>query len=80
MTRFRKLKPPKADVHQFIDFISQQIDVQRVPLSEVCAKAGISERSVRRWRMGDSLPALGDVERVLQALGFTMVIIKGEKE
>jgi hypothetical protein len=83
MPRFRTLKQVDVEVHPLVSFIMIKMEEQRIPYAEMCTKAKLGERTLRRWRMGQTTPAIDDIERALNALGYSLDVIrvhKGDEE
>ncbi len=60
-----------------------KMEEQRIPYAEMCIEAKVSERTLRRWRMGQTMPAIDDIERVINVLGYSLAVTyvhKGDKK
>jgi hypothetical protein len=83
MPRFRTLKQVDVEVHPLVSFIMTKMEEQRIPYAEMCTKAELGERTLRRWRMGQTTPAIDDIERALNVLGYSLAVTyvhKGDGE
>jgi hypothetical protein len=83
MPRFRTLKQVDVEVHPLVSFIMTKMEEQRIPYAEMCIEAKVSERTLRRWRMGQTMPAIDDIERVINVLGYSLAVTyvhKGDKK
>jgi hypothetical protein len=79
MPRFRTLKQVDVEVHPLVSFIMTKMEEQRIPYAEMCTKAELGERTLRRWRMGQTTPAIDDIERALNVLGYSLDVIRVHK-
>lgn len=83
MPRFRTLKQVDVEVHPLVSFVMTKMEEQRIPYAEMCTKAKLGERTLRRWRMGQTTPSIDDIERALNVLGYSVAVTyvhKGEKK
>lgn len=71
-----KLRPPADDsfVHPFVRKIWVEINTQCTSQEDVAARAGVSSSAMRKWRRGINSPKLIDIEAVLNALGYKIVL------
>lgn len=79
MPRFRTLKQVDVKVHPLVSFVMTKMEEQRIPYAEMCTKAKLGERTLRRWRMGQTMPAIDDIERVLNVLGYSLDVTRVHK-
>lgn len=79
MPRFRTLKQVDVKVHPLVSFVMRKMEEQRIPYAEMCIEAKVSERTLRRWRMGQTMPAIDDIERVLNVLEYSLDVIRAYK-
>jgi hypothetical protein len=68
------LKPRAAGValHPFICFIEDQLETRGINPVDLSRVSGVSTVKLYRWRHGLSVPALPDIEAVLNTLGFEL--------
>jgi hypothetical protein len=70
----RQLKPPANGVHPILKWVWCEILRQDVSLQSVAQRAGFEGKTIRNWWNGKSSPALVDVQAVVNALGYQLVI------
>ena len=75
-----KPKPTDETVHTLVHLISELAEDQGLTLGTLAKMSGISERSIRRWRMGDTVPSIVDLERVFKALGHRLAITQEDTQ
>lgn len=71
----RRLAPIPSNVHSLLRWIWEEITRQRVSAASVARRAGYNPKTLRSWWRGDTAPTLHDVEAVVNALGYDMVIM-----
>lgn len=69
-------KPPMSGVHPFVRFIS---DKNQTTYQELARRAGVHYNTIQRWRHKGNSPSLGDIEAVLNAMGYELVIKEAEQ-
>jgi len=75
-----KPKPTNETVHTLVHLISELAEDQGLTLGALAKMSGVSERSIRRWRMGDTVPSIVDLERVFKALGYKLATVEEETQ
>ena len=70
-----KPKPTNETVHTLVHLMSELTEAKGLTLGALTKMSGISERTIRRWRSGDTVPSIVDLERVFKALGYTLAIV-----
>ena len=75
-----KPKPTNETVHTLVHLISELAEDQGLTLGALAKMSGVSERSIRRWRMGDTVPSIIDLERVFKALGHRLAITQEDTQ
>ena len=75
-----KPKPTNETVHTLVHLISELAEDQGLTLGALAKMSGVSERSIRRWRMGDTVPSIVDLERVFKALGHRLAITQEDTQ
>jgi transcriptional regulator with XRE-family HTH domain len=82
MTRFKQHKPAVDYAHPFIEFIWDEINNRKLSHEDIAKAAGVNARTLRRWRDGETVPDVDALDRVLDTLGFELVIrqtfVKGD--
>ena len=74
MTKYQHQKGAVDYAHPFVDFIWSEIKHRRLSHTDVAKEAKVDPRSMRRWRDGDAVPSLDALERILDVLGFELVV------
>lgn len=67
-----KPKPINKDVHHMVHTIDAIMQGQGLTLDALAKKSGVSTRTLRRWRVGETIPSIVDVDAVLNALGYKL--------
>ena len=75
MTKLGSYLPSVDGVHPFVRFLD---DNRTIPMSVLSERAGVSHNSINRWRLEGREPKLSDIEAVLNALGYDIVMVKRE--
>lgn len=75
-----KPKPTDETVHTLVHLMSELTEAQGLTLGALARMSGVNERTIRRWRMGDTVPSIVDLERVFKALGYTLAITPEETQ
>lgn len=75
-----KLKPPADDrfVHPFVRWIWLEMNHQCASQEDIAERSGVSSSAMRKWRQGINSPKLVDIEAVINALGYKVVIKPSE--
>lgn len=71
-----KPKPPDDTVHTLVQLFAELAEAQGISLGTLAKAAGVGERTLYRWRMGDTVPSIDDLERVFKVLGHKLAIVK----
>lgn len=75
----RKRMPVKGKgVHPFIFFIWEQMNIDLWSQEDVAKRAGVASSTMRKWRDGGRNPRIAELEAVLGALGYHLVIKSNE--
>ena len=75
-----KPKPTNESAHTLVHLMSELAEAQGLTLGALARKSAVSERTICRWRSGDTVPSIVDLERVFKALGYTLAIIPEETQ
>lgn len=75
----RQIVPPVENraVHPFIRFIFRKINEDLWNQEDLAKKSGVSSSAMRKWRNGARNPRIGELEAVINALGYNLVIKEG---
>lgn len=75
-----KPKPTNETVHTLVHLFAELAEDQGLTLGSLAKMSGVSERTIRRWRMGDTVPSIVDLERVFKALGHRLAITQEDTQ
>ena len=63
---------------QFDRCLKHMIEEEDISKRELAKRANLSEQSVGRWINGDSIPDVARAVKVLNALGYRVLLVKDE--
>lgn len=66
------VKQPAPRVHYMLKFIRHQAVEQKMPIDELCKRAGVSHECFRRALRGKSDILLGNMTALLNTVGYEM--------
>ena len=70
---------PPGGVHQHAHFtihaLAEQLEMNNMTWTQLAQEARLDERTLRRWRSGDTGPSLRDIERALAVVGYELVLM-----
>ena len=71
-----QIVPPVENraVHPFIRFIWRKINEEMWSQEDLAQRSGISSSCMRKWRRGERNPRISEIEAVINALGYKLVI------
>jgi transcriptional regulator with XRE-family HTH domain len=64
-----------VDAHFTIHALAEQLELNNMTWTQLAHEARLDERTLRRWRSGDTSPSLRDIERALAAVGYELVLM-----
>lgn len=67
------LKAPRSGVNPLVRFIADHTDVTYTDLAK---RSGLHPGTLTRWRTSGIEPRLGDIEAVLNAMGYDLKAVK----
>lgn len=70
----RQIVPEGRGVHPFIRWIWRRINIDEWSQEDLAKKAGVSSNTIRKWRNGERNPRISELEAVINAMGFRLVI------
>lgn len=62
-----------------ISFIREERKRQRMSIRELSELSGITVGAIRHWEYGGVMPTVDNFQKVLNALGYDLYIVKKEK-
>ena len=77
MKQFQRQKvPPVEDraVHPFIRFIWRKMNEELWSQEDLAKRAGVTSSAMRKWRRGERNPRISELEAVINALGYNLII------
>ena len=74
MTTYKRQKSAVDFAHPFAVFVWDEINARKLSHTDVAVAAGVSSRTLRRWRDGELTPTLDALENVLDYLGYELVV------
>lgn len=74
MTKYQYQKGAVDYAHPFVELVWAEINQRKLSHTDVAKQAKVDPRSLRRWRDGDAVPSLDALERILDVLGFEIVV------
>lgn len=66
--------PDGRGVHPLVKFVWRKINEDMWTQEELAARSGVSSSAMRKWRRGDRNPQIRDLEAVINALGYRLVL------
>lgn len=72
----RQKVPPVEDrsVHPFIRFIWSKMNEELWSQEDLAKRAGVTSSAMRKWRRGERNPRISELEAVINAMGYRLVI------
>lgn len=77
MKNGRPANGASPDVHDFVHALAESVEIHGVTWSWLAREARIDERTLRRWRSGETEPSLRDIERALRVFDFDITLMGG---
>ncbi len=77
MKQYQRQKvPPVEDraVHPFIRFIWRKMNEELWSQEDLAKRAGVTSSAMRKWRRGERNPRISELQAVINALGYDLVI------
>jgi transcriptional regulator with XRE-family HTH domain len=74
VTRFKQHKAAVHYAHPFVDLIWSEINSRKLSHTDIAKASGVDARTLRRWRDGETMPAVDLLENVLDTLGFDLIV------
>jgi ribosome-binding protein aMBF1 (putative translation factor) len=72
----RQIVPPVEDrgVHPIIRFIWRKMNEDMWSQEDLATRSGVSSSAMRKWRRGERNPRISELEAVINAMGYDLVI------
>lgn len=76
----RKIVPPAENraVHPLIRWIWNRMNADMWVEEDLADRAGVTSSCIRKWRRGERNPRLQELEAVINALGYRLVVKEAE--
>lgn len=76
IVRHRRANVPlvKTGVHPFVRWIWAEINRQKCSQQDVALRSGVSDSAMRKWRLANRNPRITELEAVINALGYRIVL------
>lgn len=74
----RAPNPPANNLHSLVRAMFVDQDRRRIRSDELATRSGYSKALISKWRKGDRVPTIQQVEDVANVLGFKLVMVKDE--
>ena len=66
--------PEGKGVHPFVRWIWNRMNVDEWEQELLAKRAGVTSSTMRKWRRGERNPRISELEAVINAMGFRLVI------
>lgn len=70
----RQIIPEGRGVHPFVRWIWRRINLDEWSQEDLAKRSGVSSSALRKWRRGERNPRIGELEAVINTLGYRLVI------
>jgi transcriptional regulator with XRE-family HTH domain len=70
----RQIIPEGRGVHPFVRWIWRRINIDQWSQEDLAKRSGVSSSAMRKWRRGDRNPRISELEAVINAMGFHLVL------
>ena len=75
MRQFQTQKVPDGrGVHPIVRWIWKRINTDMWSQEDLAKKAGVSASAMRKWRIGARNPKISEIEAVINAMGYSLII------
>lgn len=77
LRQYQRQKVPPIEnraVHPIIRFIWRKMNEEMWSQEDLAQKAGVSSSAMRKWRRGERNPRISELEAVVNAMGYRLVI------
>ena len=61
-------------VHPFIRFIWRKMNEELWSQEDLAKRAGVTSSAMRKWRRGERNPRISELQAVINAMGYDLVI------
>lgn len=70
----KQIIPDGRGVHPFVRWIWRQVNEDMWSQEDLARKSGVSASAMRKWRKGERNPRISELEAVINAMGYKLVI------
>ena len=74
----RQIIPEGRGVHPFVRWIWRRVNADNWSQEDLADRSGVSASAMRKWRIGQRNPRISELEAVINALGYRLVIKEKE--
>lgn len=79
MRQFQPQKVPEGrGVHPIIRWIWKRINLDEWSQEDLAKRSGVTSSAMRKWRRGERNPRISELEAVVNAMGYKIVIREAE--
>ena len=75
MTKRKGRMPMVAGQHPAVVFLDARINERRLSAQGICDQAGLGRGTISRWRTEGHSPSVGNLEAVLNVLGYRLAVV-----
>ena len=70
----RQIIPNGKGIHPFVRWVWRRINADNWSQEDLAQKAGVTSSAMRKWRRGERNPRISELEAVINALGYRLLI------
>lgn len=76
MRQYQPQKVPDGrGVHPFVRWIWKRVNLDEWSQEDLAKRSGVSSSAMRKWRRGERNPRIGELEAVINAMGYRLKIV-----
>ena len=70
----RQIIPNGKGIHPFVRWVWRRINADNWSQEDLAKRAGVTSSAMRKWRRGERNPRISELEAVINALGYRLLI------
>lgn len=74
----RQIVPEGRGVHPIIRWIWKRVNLDEWSQEDLAKRSGVTSSAMRKWRRGERNPRISELEAVVNAMGYKIVIREAE--
>lgn len=74
----RQIVPDGRGVHPIIRWIWRRVNQDEWSQEDLAKRSGVTSSAMRKWRRGEHNPRISELEAVINAMGYRIVIKEAE--